>query len=260
MPKTLTPTPARETVTVPGTAELEFTAGSTGSQKLDVVVLYTVMDNAAIRIASGASQMRTIGPRNTVVRQRLGFERTNEPTPGAFRVKAVVIEDGKPWAECTWNLQVTSSATQQVMKAMANVAPDAPYVPLPDDDEISALAERADRNASRKRAAKKRAAKKGAAKTAGAKKTAGKKVAATKGAAKKSAGKKAAGRKTAAKKGATRKAAVKKAGARKSTAKKAGAKRAGAKKAATTKRPAAKKAATAKRPAAKKKSAAKKRR
>ena len=230
MPATVTPTPTRETVTVPGTAELEFTTGATGNRKLDVVVLYTVMDGAAIRIASGASQMRTIGPRATVVRQRLGFERTNEPTPGAFRVKAVVIEDGKPWAECTWNVQVTSSATQQVMKAMANVAPDAPYVEIPDDDEIAALADRADRNTSRRRAAKKKAgAKTGAAKKAGAKKAAGKKAATKKTAAKKTTAKKSAGKKTTAKK-------------------------AGAKKSAT------KKAATKKRPAAKKKSAAKKRR
>ena len=198
MPATVTPTPTRETVTVPGTAELEFTTGATGNRKLDVVVLYTVMDGAAIRIASGASQMRTIGPRATVVRQRLGFERTNEPTPGAFRVKAVVIEDGKPWAECTWNVQVTSSATQQVMKAMANVAPDAPYVEIPDDDEIAALADRADRNTSRRRAAKKKAgAKTGAAKQAGAKKSAGKKAAAKKTTAKKSAAKKGAAKKSA---------------------------------------------------------------
>ena len=237
MPATVTTTPTREPVTVPGTAELEFTAGGTGNRKLDVVVIYTVLDNAAVRIASGASHMRTIGPRETVVRQRLGFERTDGPTPGAFRVKVVVMEDGKPWAEGTWNLQVRSAATEQVMKAMANVAPDAPYVPLPDDDEIAALAERADRSASRKRAAKKKAgAKKGAAKRAGAKKAAGKKTAAKKGAAKKAAGKKSA----------TKKGAAKKSAGRKTTAKKAGARRAGAKKAATKKRPAAKKKSAAK--------------
>lgn len=237
MPPTVTPTPMRDAVTVPGTAELEFTTGGTGNRKLDVVVLFTVMDGAAVRIASGASQMRTIGPRDTVVRQRLGFERTDGPTPGAFRVKAVVIEDGKPWAEGSWNLQVRSAATEQVMKAMAKVAPDAPYVPLPDDDEIAVLAERADRSASRKKAAKKAATKK-----ASTKKSAGKKTGA----------KKAAGKKTAAKTGATRKSAAKKAGAkkaggaRKTTAKKAAAKRAGAKKSATTKRPAAKKKSAAK--------------
>lgn len=239
MPPTVTPTPMRDVVTVPGTAELEFTVGGMpGNRKLDIVVLYTVMDGAAVRIASGASQMRTIGPRPTVVRQRLGFERTDGPTPGAFRVKAAVIEDGKPLAEGTWSLQVQSSATQQVMKAMAKVAPDAPYVPLPDDDEIAALAERADRAASRKRAAKK---------------SAGKQAAGKKTTAKKAAGKKAAGKKTAAKKSATTKAGAKKSATKKAGAKKGAAKKAGARK--TT----AKKAAT-KRPAAKKKSAAKKRR
>lgn len=239
MPPTVTPTPMRDVVTVPGTAELEFTVGGMpGNRKLDIVVLYTVMDGAAVRIASGASQMRTIGPRPTVVRQRLGFERTDGPTPGAFRVKAAVIEDGKPLAEGTWSLQVQSSATQQVMKAMAKVAPDAPYVPLPDDDEIAALAERADRAASRKRAAKK---------------SAGKQAAGRKTTAKKAAGKKAAGKKTAAKKSATTKAGAKKSATKKAGAKKGAAKKAGARK--TT----AKKAAT-KRPAAKKKSAAKKRR
>ena len=197
------------------------------------------MDGAAIRIASGASQLRTIGPRDTVVRQRLGFERTNDPTPGAFRVKAVVIEVGKPMGECTWNVQVTSTATKQVMKALKNVAPDAPYVEIPDDDEVAALAERADRNASRTRAAKKKA---------GAKKTTAKKGAAKKSAAKKSAGKKTAAKKGAAKKSAGKKTTAKKAGARTAATKKAGAKKAGARKTAT------------KRPAAKKKSAAKKRR
>ena len=230
MPPTVTPTPMRDAVTVPGTAELEFTTRGTGNRKLDVVVLFSVMDGAAVRIASGASQMRTVGPRDTVVRQRLGFERTDGPTPGAFRVKAVVIEDGKPWAEGSWSLQVRSAATEQVMKAMAKVAPDAPYVPLPDDDEIAVLAERADRSASRRKAAKKAAGKKATAKKAGAKKV--------------------AGSKTAAKKGAAKKGVTKKAGAKKGAAKKSG----GARK--TT----AKKAATKKRPAAKKKSAAKKRR
>lgn len=234
MPPTVTPTPMRDVVTVPGTAELEFTVGGMpGNRKLDIVVLYTVMDGAAVRIASGASQMRTIGPRPTVVRQRLGFERTDGPTPGAFRVKAAVIEDGKPLAEGTWSLQVQSSATQQVMKAMAKVAPDAPYVPLPDDDEIAALAERADRAASRKRAAKK---------------SAGKQAAGKKTTAKKAAGKKTAAKKSATTKAGAKKSATKKAGAKKGAAKKAGARKTTAKKAAT------------KRPAAKKKSAAKKRR
>src|SRR4051794_7911958 len=73
----------------------------TGTRKLDVVVLYSVMDGAAVRISSGASHMRTIGPRSTVVRQTLGFDRTDGATPGAFRLKAVVMEDGKSMGECT---------------------------------------------------------------------------------------------------------------------------------------------------------------
>src|SRR5690349_7946783 len=93
MPATLTPTPVSGGVTVPGTAELEFTIGGTGNRKLDVVVLYTVMDHAAIRITSGASSLRTIGGRNLTVRQSVGLDRTDGPTPGAFRVKAVLMED-----------------------------------------------------------------------------------------------------------------------------------------------------------------------
>ena len=233
MPVTLTPTPVGGNVTVPGTTELEFAVHGLGSRKLDVVVLYTVMDNAAIRISSGASSMRTIGGRNLTVRQSIGLDRTDGPTPGAFRVKAALLEDGKPLAECTWNLQVHNTAVEQAQKALANVAPDAPYVPLPDDDEIAALADRADRSAARKKAAKKAATKKAPAKKAGAKKSAAKKTT-----AKKSAAKKSAAKKSAAKKGATKKAAAKKAPAKKAATKK--------------------KAVAKKRPAAKKKTAAKK--
>src|SRR5690349_2431068 len=131
MPPTATATPFSGPVTVPGTAELEFSAAGIGQRRLDVVVIYAVMDNAAVRITQGASHMRAIGPNTATVRQTLGFAGTDKPTPGAFRVKATVTEDGKPWVECIWNLKVHSGATEQVMKAMADVAPDAPYVPLP---------------------------------------------------------------------------------------------------------------------------------
>jgi hypothetical protein len=224
MPPTATATPVRDAVTVPGTTELEFTAGGTGNRKLDVVVLYSVLDNAAVRITQGASHMRTIGPRSAVVKQALGFGWTDNPTPAAFRVKATVMEDGKAWAECTWNLQVQSGATQQVLSAMETMKLDAPFTPLPDEDEMATLTAKAERRASRKKAAKKAARKsKVAAKKAPAKKAATKK---------KATGKKTTAKKSVAKKAATRKAATKRG---------AGAKRTGVKKATTKKRPAAKK-------------------
>lgn len=262
---TVTPTPVRSPVTVPGTAELEFTAGGTKGRKVDVVVLYSVMDNAAVRITQGASHMRTIGPRSVVVRQALGFGWTDNPTPAAFRVKATVMEDGKAQAECIWNLQVQSQAAQQVMTAMETVKLDAPYTPLPDEEEMEALTAKAERRRARakKVTAKKAGAKKTAGKKAATKKTTGtkttgtkttaKKAGAKKSAAKKGGAKKAATKKTATKRTATRKAAGKTTATRKTAAKRgagakrAGAKRAGAKKGATAKRAGARKTATKKR-------------
>ena len=223
MPPSLTPTPVRSGVTIPGTTELEFTAEGTGNRKLDVVVLYTVMDNAAVRITSGGQMMRTIGPRSTVVRQNVGFGWTENPTPAAFRVKAVVMEDGKAWAECIWNIQVQSEAAKQVISAMETMKLDAPYTPLPDEDELATLSAAAERRASRKKAAKK------AAKT-----TTKKAATKTKAAAKK----KAPAKKSSATK---KKAAAKKSSTKKAPAKKAATK----KKAAAKKRPAAKKRAAA---------------
>jgi hypothetical protein len=256
---TVTPTPVRSPVTVPGTAELEFTTGGTKGRKLDVVVLYSVMDNAAVRITQGASHMRTIGPRSGVVRQTLGFGWTENPTPAAFRVKATVMEDGKAWGECTWSLQVQSGAAQQVMTAMETVKLDAPYTPLPDEEEMEALTAKAER---RKARAKKAGAKKGGAKKTGAKKAATKKAATKKAATKKAATKKAGAKKAGARKTVAKKSAAKKGGVKKAAAKK-GATRKTATRKTATKKAAAKRGAGAKRAGAKragaKKTATKKR-
>ena len=246
MPPTATATPLSTAVTVPGTADLEFTVGGTGKGKLDVVVLYTVMDNAGVRITQGASHMRTIGPKTGPIRQTLGFDWGDKPVPGAFRVKATVMEDGKPWAECIWNIKVQSTHAEQVISAMETLPLDAPYTPLPDDAELAALTAKAERRATRKQAAKKAATKQKAAATKGAtKKAAAKKAPAKKAATKRKAAatkKKSTAKKTTAKKTTAKKGAAKKAASKKSVAKRgAGAKKAGARKAATKKKVAAKK-------------------
>ena len=223
-------------VTVPGYADLEFSARSSGGRSTDAVVLYAVMDGAAVRISEGASQLVGVGPRGTRIRHTLGFERTENPTPGAFRVRAQVLEDGKPQFEQHWMFQVQSTTGAKATKALSALDIDAPFVELPDDDEMTALAAKADRSAARRRAAKKGAAKKSAAKKGGATKKAGaKKAAGRKSPTKKSPTKKGATKKGAAKKGATKKAAAKKSPAKKSTAKRGAAKKAGAKKSATKK-------------------------
>ena len=85
----------RDAVTVPGNADLEFSARSTGDAPADVVVLYSILDGAAVRIADGASRTETVGTRSTPIRQNVSFGWTENPTPGAFRVQAVVLENGE---------------------------------------------------------------------------------------------------------------------------------------------------------------------
>lgn len=217
--------PVSKAVPVPGSATLTFTARSTGAEDASVVVLYSVMDGAAVRISGGGQASPTIGGSSTTVSQRVDFDRTENPTPLAFRVRAVVTENGVEQFERIWPIRVDSTAmAEAILESGGTLEPEGQGAP----------------RAKRKSAAKKSTARKG-----GAKKAAGKKAAAKR----KSAGKKST---------------AKKAGAKKSTAKKAGAKKAGARKAATKKsaKRATKKAATKKSAAKKsagKRSAAKRR-
>lgn len=224
--------PVSKAVPVPGSATLTFTARSTGAEDASVVVLYSVMDGAAVRISGGGQASPTIGGSSTTVSQRVDFDRTENPTPLAFRVRAVVTENGVEQFERIWPIRVDSTAmAEAILESGGTLEPEG--------------------QGARKRAAKR--------------KSAAKKSTARKGGAKKAAGKKAAGKKAAAKrKSAGKKSTAKKAGAKKSTAKKAGAKKAGARKAATKKsaKRATKKAATKKSAAKKsagKRSAAKRR-
>lgn len=220
--------PVRAAVTVPGSADLEFSARSTGGAPADVVVLYTVMDGAAVRIADGASRTETVGTRATPISQNLTFGWTDNPTPGVFRVQAIVMVDGERQFEETWTLQVRSTATRDVMAAMNSLGEEATaegFTPLP--DEASTIFEEVEaRNvAAKKKAAGKRAA---AKKQAPAKKSAAKKGAAKKSATKTSAAKKSsAGKKSAAKRKttATKAAPKKKTTAKKSSARKKSARR-----------------------------------
>ena len=222
--------PVSKAVPVPGSATLTFTARSTGAEDASVVVLYSVMDGAAVRISGGGQASPTIGGSSTTVSQRVDFDRTENPTPLAFRVRAVVTENGVEQFERIWPIRVDSTAmAEAILESGGTLEPEGQGAP----------------RAKRKSAAKKSTARKGGAKKASGKKAAGKKAAAKR----KSAGKKST---------------AKKAGAKKSTAKKAGAKKAGARKAATKKsaKRATKKAATKKSAAKKsagKRSAAKRR-
>ena len=196
--------PVRAAVTVPGSADLEFSARSTGGAPADVVVLYTIMDAAAVRISDGASRTETVGTRATPIRQNVSFGWTENPTPGSFRVQAIVMVDGQRQFEEVWTLQVQSTATRDVMAAMNSLGAEATaggYTPLPDEastifEEVEARNVASKKRASRKRTAakkkapaKKAAAKKGATKKSGARKTTAKKAATKKSTAKKAAGK-----------------------------------------------------------------------
>jgi hypothetical protein len=231
-------TPVRAAVTVPGDVDLEFMARSTGGAPANVVVLYSVMDGAAVRIAEGASHTETIGTRRTVVRHNVGFGWTENPTPGLFRVQAMVTENGMPQFEQVWTIKVRSTATKQVMQAMETLDTDEGFTPLPDDVATILEEVAARKTAARKRSARKAAAKKGAAKRAGAKKTtAKKKSTAKKAGAKKSAVKKSGVKKSAAKKGGAKKSATKRTTAKRGAgAKKSGARKSASKKSATRKR------------------------
>ena len=213
--------PVTKAVPVPGSATLTFTARSTGAEDASVVVLYSVMDGAAVRISGGGQASPTIGGSSTTVSQRVDFDRTENPTPLAFRVRAVVTEDGVEQFERIWPIRVDSTAmAEAILESGGTLEP-----------EGQSGRKRATK---RKPAAKKKAsAKKTTARKTGAKKAAGKKTAAKKAGTRKSVTKKTAAKKGAAKKSA-RKSPVQRAVV--SGAKKSAARRGGALKRAVTKR------------------------
>lgn len=202
--------PVRAAVTVPGHADLEFTARGTGAGA-QLVVVYSVMDGAAVRITEGATQGARVGRRATAVRHQLGFGWTENPTPAVFRVKGTIMEDGVPQTEVVWKVKVKSTATKAVMRAMETLDTGEGFIPLPDDVE-TILEEVAARAPARKPATRKRAAAKTKAparkKAAPARKVAG----ARKTGARKTVARKTAGRvaKKAAPKRATKKATARK--------------------------------------------------
>jgi len=207
--------PVTKAVPVPGSATLTFTARSTGAEDASVVVLYSVMDGAAVRISGGGQASPTIGGSSTTVSQRVDFDRTENPTPLAFRVRAVVTENGVEQFERIWPIRVDSTAmAEAILESGGRLEPEG--------------------QSGRKRATKRKPAAK-------------KKASARKTTARKTGAKKAAGKKTAAKKAGTRKSTAKKTAAKKSArkspvqravvsgAKKSAARRGGALKRAATK-------------------------
>ena len=206
--------PVSKAVPVPGSTTLTFTARSTGGEDASVVVLYSVMDGAAVRISGGGQAAPTIGASSTTVSQRVDFDRTENPTPLAFRVRAVVTENGVEQFERIWPIRVESTAmAEAILESGGTLEPEGP--------------------AGRKRASKKKAAsKKSTARKTGAKRAAGKKSAGKKTAAKKAAAKKAGARKSATKKSAAKRA-TKKSAAKKSTARTSAVKKSSAKRSAT---------------------------
>jgi hypothetical protein len=200
--------PVTKAVPVPGSATLTFTARSTGAEDASVVVLYSVMDGAAVRISGGGQASPTIGGSSTTVSQRVDFDRTENPTPLAFRVRAVVTEDGVEQFERIWPIRVDSTAmAEAILESGGTLEPEG--------------------QSGRKRATKRKPA---AKKKASAKKATARKTGAKKAAGKKTAAKKAGTRKSAAKKGAAKKSARKSpvqravvSGAKKSAARRGGA-------------------------------------
>lgn len=198
--------PVRAAVTVPGHADLEFTARGTGAGA-QLVVVYSVMDGAAVRITEGATQGARVGRRATAVRHTLGFGWTENPTPAVFRVKGTIMEDGAAQTEVVWKVKVKSTATKAVMRAMETLDTGDGFIPLPEDVE-TILEEVAARAPARKPVTRKRAAAKKKAparkKAAPARKVAG----ARKTGARKTAGRvaKKAAPKRAAKKGTRKRA------------------------------------------------------
>ena len=221
--------PVSNAVPVPGSTTLEFTAASTGGEDVNAVVLYSVMDGAAVRISGGGQAAPTIGASNTRVAQLVDFDRTENPTPMSFRVRAAVTENGVEQAEQVWTIRVDSTAmAEAILESGGTLEP-----------EGTTGRKRATKrkSASKKGATKKKAAgRKGAAKKTTAKKAAAKKSATKKkSVTKKSATKKSTARKSAAKKSATRKSSAKKSSAKKSSAQKSSG-RGGATKRAAAKR------------------------
>ena len=216
-------------VPVPGSATLTFTARSTGGEDASVVVLYSVMDGAAVRISGGGQASPTIGGSSTTVSQRVDFDRTENPMPLAFRVRAVVTEDGVEQFERIWPIRVDSTA-------MAEAILESGGTLEPEGQAGRKRATKRKPGAKKKASAKKATARKTAAKT-GAKKAAGKKTAAKKGGTRKSVTKKTAAKRGAAKRGAAKKSARKSPVQRAvvSGAKKSAARRGGALKRAATK-------------------------
>ena len=219
-------TPVSKAVPVPGSTTLSFSATRTGGDDAPVVVLYSVMDGAEVRITGGGQASPAIGASSTTVAQRVDFDRTENPTPMAFRVRAVVSENGVEQFERIWPIRVDSTALAEAMLETGQVPGEEPRAPEPRR-----------RGATKTKTKTKSASKKRAG-------TAGKKAAtAKKSATKKSATKKGAAKKSAAKKGAAKKGATKKGAGRKTAARKGGAKRSVAKRGATAKRASSKRRA-----------------
>ena len=192
-------TPVSKAVPVPGSTTLSFSASRSGSEEAPVVVLYSVMDGAEVRITGGGQASPTIGTSSTTVAQRVDFDRTENPTPMAFRVRAVVTENGVEQFERIWPIRVDSTALAEAMLESGQSL----------EAEGSTGRKRATKTR-RKSAAKKKAS--ATKRAGGAKRSAAKK----KSTAKKSTAKKSTARKSAAKKGAAKKGAAKRSTAKKS--------------------------------------------